>query len=161
MEPNLEAIHILKSEFTRRHERNARYSMGAFAKSIGLSHTVLSLVLSGKRTLSKRAAELVSERLSLDPKTKALLQAPSGGSMGESAIGSVSRSINGATAGWARAKLKLAREYQKIEMKLFHLISNWAHYAILSLVEIETTLLTPRKIAKALGITEAHAKIAF
>jgi len=115
MEPNLDAIRILKSEFTRRTERNARYSIRAFAKPIGLSHTVLSLVLLGQRTLSERAAEMASERLSLDPRTKTLLRVPvdrpNGRSFNGSTSGSVSGSVSGATT---RAKSKLAREYQLI-----------------------------------------------
>ena len=111
MEPNLDAIRILKSEFTRRTERNARYSMRAFAKSIGLSHAVLSLVLSGQRTLPERAAEMVSERIPLDPKTKTLLRVPVDRPNGRSFNGSTSGSVSGAAT---RAKSKRAREYQLI-----------------------------------------------
>jgi uncharacterized protein (TIGR02147 family) len=61
----MNARQLLQSELARRCERNPRYSLRAFAKALGISHTVLSLVLSGKRPLSKKAFAKVSEALDL------------------------------------------------------------------------------------------------
>src|SRR4029077_7937852 len=58
---------LLQAELSRRIERNPRYSMRRFSQALGVSHTVLSLVLSGKRPLSKKAAAKVSDFLGFDP----------------------------------------------------------------------------------------------
>jgi len=43
---------LLKSEFAQRKQRNASYSLRAFARDLGLSHTYLSLIFHGKRNIS-------------------------------------------------------------------------------------------------------------
>src|SRR4051794_29725601 len=58
---------LLQNELTRRCAKNPRYSLRAFAKALGMSHTVLSLVLSGKRPLSRKAALQVASALELAP----------------------------------------------------------------------------------------------
>src|SRR5262245_2587165 len=54
---------ILQEELARRCEADSKYSLRKFAKNLGLSHTVLSLVFSGKRPLSIQAAKKVSTAL--------------------------------------------------------------------------------------------------
>lgn len=55
----------LRSNFAARCTKNERYSLRAFAKSLGVSHTVLSLVLAGKRTPSKNLCRIVQLQLGL------------------------------------------------------------------------------------------------
>lgn len=45
---------VLTQEFAKRSERNARYSLRAYAKSLGISPSLLSLILSGKRPISRK-----------------------------------------------------------------------------------------------------------
>src|SRR4051812_39521403 len=66
-----QAQSFLKSELSRRCERNPSYSLRAFAKSLGVSHTILSLVLAGKRPLARKSARKISEKLGLDPAQQA------------------------------------------------------------------------------------------
>ena len=69
--------HLLQRELSIRCEKNPRYSLRAFSRALGMSHTALSFVLSGKRPLSKNAARKVSEVLQLDPlQRKALFENP-------------------------------------------------------------------------------------
>ena len=144
MEPSqqhqdLNPIQILSSEFTERSRRNPRYSLRAFAKSLGISHTVLSLVMSGKRSLSRKAAMIVAENLDLGPKKSAALIS---------------------STGKKAAPHLLANTYNLIDLETFHLISDWVHYAILSLLEIPESHFEPKWMAKRLGINETQAKIA-
>lgn len=60
---------MIRNELSERMRRNPRYSLRAFARATGVSHTVLSLVLSGKRTLSRKAATKLSGHLELAPRT--------------------------------------------------------------------------------------------
>lgn len=57
-----EPLSVIANEFARRVERNSHYSLRSFAKSLGISHSLLSLILSGKRAVSKKVwFKLVSE----------------------------------------------------------------------------------------------------
>jgi transcriptional regulator with XRE-family HTH domain len=53
----------LEAELNRRRARNARYSLRAFAHSLGLDHSTLSQILRGERTLTLRMAERLEARL--------------------------------------------------------------------------------------------------
>ena len=58
---------LIENELAQRIKRNARYSMRSFAKTIGISHSLLSLVLSGKRRVSKKTLRRIEEKLGLSP----------------------------------------------------------------------------------------------
>src|SRR4051794_752039 len=64
---------LLQQELARRCAKNSNYSLRAFGQSLGISHTVLSLVLSGKRPLSKKATSTVATALGLNPSETAEL----------------------------------------------------------------------------------------
>lgn len=51
----------LEQELARRVNRNPRYSMRSFARTLGLSHTMVSLVLSGKRPVSRKMKARMAE----------------------------------------------------------------------------------------------------
>ncbi len=50
----MDVASTLKREFADRCTRNHRYSLRAFSRSLGMSHTIVSLVMSGKRPASAR-----------------------------------------------------------------------------------------------------------
>jgi hypothetical protein len=54
---------VLEAELSRRRARNPRYSLGAFAHSLGLDHSTLSQNLRGERKLTLRMAERLEARL--------------------------------------------------------------------------------------------------
>ena len=110
----------------------------------------MSLVLNGKRPLSGRAARRIAEQLSLSAEeSRALLK-------------------------WAEAKPRkrgqvesqltdaLSNETNVYQMSLdsFALVSDWFHYAILSLLEIPGCRFEAKWIARHLGINEIEAKSA-
>ncbi len=51
----------LEKELQARIERNPHYSMRGFAKSLGLSHSLLSLILSGKREVSRKTIKKMAK----------------------------------------------------------------------------------------------------
>jgi transcriptional regulator with XRE-family HTH domain len=53
----------LEAELSRRRARNPRYSLRAFAGSLGLDHSTLSQILRGERRLTLRMAERLEKRL--------------------------------------------------------------------------------------------------
>ena len=58
-------VAFLANEFSTRSKRNPRYSLRAFAKTLGISHSLLSLVLSGKRPVSKKLLLRLEEEMGL------------------------------------------------------------------------------------------------
>lgn len=56
---------ILRHEFERRRENNSRYSLRAFARSIGIDHSTLSQILRGRRRLTQRTIARLGGSLKL------------------------------------------------------------------------------------------------
>lgn len=132
---------FLQSELTRRIQRNPRYSMRRFAQALGMSHTVLSLVLSGKRPLSRKAATQVSEFFGMSPlERERLIAHRKGGGM------------------TVAEQLRVESETQQMTLDTFSVISDWYHFAILSLLEIPQSKFQARWVAGKLGISEIEAK---
>lgn len=128
---------VLARELERRCKKNPRYSLRAFATSLGLSHTVLSLALSGKRPLSQKACRQIAESLAFsDPETHLLLQ---------NRLPSFSPSLPPS---------------QTLDLDRFEMLSEWHCFAILSLLEIPKVPFEPRAISKHLGISLVEARLA-
>jgi len=134
-----EGIRCLHEEFTSRSQLHGRYSLRTFAKHLGVSHTLLSLIMSGKRPLSAKTARLLAERLQLSPERSASLLRNSEE---------------------LRRTKQHDEKYEYIDLATFNLMSDWVHFAILSLMQTTDTKATPRWIAKRLAINETQAKIA-
>lgn len=132
---------LLLNELTRRVERNPRYSARAFAKSLGISHTLLSLILSGKRRVSKKLLKKMVGTLSISADDVLALQIQ----------GRVPPPIDEDIADV---------EYKQISLDTFNLLADWQHYAILSLMELPNAKLDARWIARRLGISPLDAKLA-
>lgn len=130
------AVELLRFEFSSRSEKNPQFSLRSFAKFLGVSHTLLSLVINEKRKPSKNFLDKISERLALDPERRKVLQ----------------MSLN--------TKRSMDEvQYSKMGLDQYALLAEWQHFAILSLLEIKDTVLTPEFIAKRLNISEALARI--
>lgn len=56
---------LLRHEFERRRANNRRYSLRAFARSIGSDHSTLSQNLRGRRRLTRRTIARLGHRLGL------------------------------------------------------------------------------------------------
>jgi transcriptional regulator with XRE-family HTH domain len=126
---------LLRLTLSDRCAKNPQYSIRAFAKSSGISHTVLSLVLSGKRTLSKAATQKLVDYLELSPKER------------ESLIKT-------------NKKSNVDTDFQDLSLETFEVISDWYHYAILSLLELPEAKFEAKWIAGQLGIKILSAKLA-
>lgn len=62
-------IDILKKEFSKRVEKNTRYSMRAFAKQLEIHPSALSRILAGKQKMSSGAALMISKKIGLSGDT--------------------------------------------------------------------------------------------
>jgi transcriptional regulator with XRE-family HTH domain len=125
---------LLRKAWAEAQARNPRLSMRSFAKKSGMSAAGMSQVLKGKRTVSGKMAKKVLEKLALTP-----TEMDAGLS---SVLGTSSGSI---------------LQYSTFDMNQYHLIADWYHAAILSLVEIPDFRAKPEWIAHRLGITKTQA----
>lgn len=133
-------VAILQRVYLRRCENNPRYSLRAFAKSLGLSHSFVSMLLSQKRRPSTKTVNEISKQLGLDPVEKEILLTEA---RKESMPSTDERS-----------------DKFVITLDTFALMSTWYHYAILNLLRIPTTQFRSSWIAKRLGISKIEAKLA-
>ncbi|MBK9294828.1 MAG: TIGR02147 family protein [Oligoflexia bacterium] len=136
MEKEFSSI-FLRREYQKRFEKNPLYSLRAFAKSLGMSHTVLSLVINGKRRLSKKAVFKITDHFGLDPATQAKL-------------------LNHEE----KMTYNYKQDYEQMNLDMFSVIADWENYGILSLLEIPNSKFESQWIAKRLGITLFQAKAA-
>lgn len=132
------AVDWLRSEFLRRRKKNQAYSLRAYARHLGLSPGPLSEILGLKRPLSSRLAKRLAERLALGPEESAAF------------LSSVGADVE-----------TRERRLKEIDLDSFHVIADWYHYALLSLVETEGFRLDARWIARRLGVTPLEARLAW
>ena len=122
----------LQNEFERRKNRNGQYSLRSFAQSLGLNAGCLSVILNGKRPITRKLFKKISAKLSLSPMEIR-------GFLGES----------GSEA-----------PFQVLEEDSYHLLSQWYYDAILELVQVEGFSPDLNWIANQLGINISEVKIA-
>lgn len=135
-------LEVLRFELSTRVEKNPLFSLRAFAKFLGVSHSLLSLVMNGQRAPTKNFVERLADRLCLNPDERQTL------------LYSLKKSKTPTNTSKS-ASLK----FNKISLDQFALLSEWQHYAILSLLEIPDTALTPEFIAKRLNIPEVLTRV--
>lgn len=134
------AKRLLEVTLQERKSRNPNYSLRAFARSLDISPAQLSQLISGKRNFTAPILKSISEKLSLSPNEERRLF--------ESSF-------------FSNAS-KLFVEKNKLQLKedQFKLISDWYHFAILSLSKIKGATTDPKWISERLGITVKDAKTA-
>ena len=140
---------ILKIKFNERVQRNNSYSLGAFARDIGLSPQRLSHIFSGRHGLSPEAASEVAERLGLNPKEQKFF----------CALVSKKHSRSGLMKVQAEKTVEdIKKVYQEIDMDQFKIISDWYHFAIMELTLLDSFEDSPEWISDVLGITLDQAQ---
>ncbi len=128
---------LLKTELVRRCQKNAKYSLRAFAKSLELSPAFVSKLLKGERAFTPKTIDRLSVKLPLHP-----------------------MQVEHYKAQLKRKKNSLkANEvgFRQISLDQFQLISDWYHFAILELVTIKDFQNSPAWIAKQLSISTHEA----
>ncbi len=143
----------LKTELADRIAKNESYSLRAFSQKLGFSHSFVSEVLQGKKTLSSESAFKVALKLGLSESEThylcLLVQLELEKDVGaRESIESKLKEMNP-----KRATLDLSIE-------LFRAISDWYHFGILELSSLKGFELTPASAAKKLSITKAEADAA-
>jgi uncharacterized protein (TIGR02147 family) len=143
---------ILKREFEVRSSKNAKYSLRAFAKFLGISQSRLSEVLSGKQGLSRQWAEKISEKLNYNSEEKKIFADMVDA---EHARSSLKRKL-------AHSRLSSRRQASEstLQLDVFHVISDWYHFGITELALTKGFKSDPAWIGKRLGVSSKLIELA-
>lgn len=144
---------ILREELAARCRQNPRYSLRAFARDLKLAPSRLSEILSGKQGLSRSAAEGVAQALGYGQAESERFC-----DLVESLHARSRR--NRETAKIRLKKHQTPTKANQLQLDAFKAISDWYHFAILELTNVEGFKSDHRWIAKYLGISEFEAQIA-
>lgn len=140
--PQIAIQQTLQEALTSAKTRNPSFSLRAFAQRLGVSPSSLSEILNGKRRVSRKLAERVTDRLCLPPaEREALLNL------------FVAENQSGETAGASKV-------YTQLSADQFHIVSEWYHFAIVSLAETQGFRGRAGWIARRLGIKLSEAQTA-
>lgn len=143
MKSQLTVQKLLLTKLAELQAKNPSFSLRALARRGGVSPATLSLVLSGRRNVSRKLVEKLSQTLGFDPRERAEL-----------------------LRGFANHNNQLAQadkvdpNYVKLSTDQFRVIADWYYFAILSLVKTQGFNSDPKWIAQRLGIKVSEAKTA-
>lgn len=143
---------ILKDHYASRNAKNARYSMRAFARDLGVSSARLSEVLNHNDAFSRKVAERIAARLGFSKHEQEFFC-----TLVESENGRSTRIRDLAIK--KLQKLEVAKD-DRLKLDVFELIADWHHFAILEIVGLPQFQSTHKWIAKKLSITEVEATVA-
>lgn len=135
-------VRYLHNEFLERCRKNERYSLRAFAKSLGMPPSSVSEIINGKRQMTKKLRDKLGLALNLSPDEIIKFKAKNHGNSQEQTT--ESSEIN----------------YQQLALDSFYLISEWYHYGILQLIKTKGFKNDPKWLAKRLGINVMQVKLA-
>ena len=145
---------VLHQIYLLRRGRNQHYSLSSFARDIGVSVSVLSRALSGKRPVSLKFALQVNSVLELDPRTQ------------KSLVASVLRSSTPTSKIAKKLKARLEAEVaevapppvQKFSLAKFNQLQQWYHLAILNYLRLHNASHEPFVIATAFDLPVASVE---
>lgn len=143
---------LLREELLERISKRRAYSSNAFARDLGLSRGFLSQVLNKKRKLSEKSALAVLEKLAWRPRKQKLFMDLVRFDLVES---SQARNLL-----WKDIEKQITKSkiFSDLDAEQFKLISNWYHFAILELCDVEDFQSDAKWIGQKLGISEYIAK---
>lgn len=147
MQPT-QPIDWIRAAYAERRERNASYSLRAFARDVRVPSGRLSEILSGRRRLTTLQAERIADRLGMLPDQR------------DAFLGQV-RSKEKLDATLRRAGATLAppdADWQSLSADAFYVVAEWEHWAILSLMRTDDWRDDVKWIAQRLGISAIEAR---
>lgn len=144
MDKSLKPFYIkkLQKEFKKRQDKNSSYSLRAFAKFLGVDSSVLSAIFGGKRSLSKKNALAISKKIcpSAQEEEKFIRSAESSKTLKKIMLSPLQEK-----------DLPQGYDYSAI-------VSEWEHFAILTLTEVKDFSSDPKWISERLGLSLARVQ---
>ncbi len=148
---------ILRNELAKRCQKNPKYSLRAFSRDLQISPSRLTHILKDNFGLSKSAALEIATRLGWNAQESQhfadLVESEHGRSQAKRKL--------------AQARLEEKKgSFRDLDVDQYHSISDWYHFAILELCDLEGFNKSPRnskpaQLGRLLGISmhEAHAAV--
>lgn len=137
---------FLKDELEHRTISNSKYSLRAFARDLGLSPQVVSLVLNGKKGISAEVSLKIANRLGLSVEESSYL-------CDLVELSNVKSNELKEVLNFRLSRYTPNRKFRTVPEDNFKLIANWYHYAILELTSTDNFQSDPAWISGRLGIT--------
>ena len=145
---------FLKRKLFGLQAKNKRFSLRAFAARCKVSHSFMSQVLSGKRSIRKKTISTISKSLKLTAEETELLYL----------LAELYSVDDPERKDHLLSKIEElsapTREKYLIKLKNFSLISKWYYNPIIELSKVKKMVFKPEIIAKCLGITVFEADMA-
>ena len=138
MEPALFVKKLLRDGYIEAKLRNDRISLRRFASKLNLAQSAISEIMNGERKVTKKMALRIMTGLKLEP------------SQIDMVLGSFEND--------GKTPTSLEGSFRDLGIDRFQVISEWYHYAILSLIETRKFRSDPSWIASRLGISPAEAR---
>ncbi|QDK38699.1 TIGR02147 family protein [Bdellovibrio sp. NC01] len=129
-------VEEMKKTFQARQEKNPRYSLRAFARSLEIEASNLSEILSGKRALTVFVADKILAHLDCSRERALHLQ----------------QEFKSEVDKAKQARKHVTNSELQMEEDTFHQISTWYHMAILTFFETAHYDGTPESVAKYFGL---------
>ncbi len=130
----------IRFEYSSRRAKNPLYSLRAFARHLAMGSGPLSEILLSKRTLTKKQALRIAERLGYSPSdTQKFVQVVEGSKVQKKAEATDSA-------------------YLALNEDVFQVVADWFHYAIRELVGTEGFREDPQWIARRLGLSTTEVR---
>jgi len=149
IESSLNYREFLKNQFDVKRAKNPSYSLRSFARTLDMSPSHLSRVLSGKKQISLHMGVKVSEKLKLKKRENQFF------------LNLIQLELSNDPEQKIKLLKKLEKNnfsYEYLDLEKFNIISEWYHFAILSLAKTHGFSPDPNWIAKRLGIQINQAK---
>jgi uncharacterized protein (TIGR02147 family) len=141
MKEQIAIQNLLRSNLLDLQSKNPQYSLRAFSKKVDIHVGALSGIMGGKRKISREMAERIVRQLMIDPQKRTELL---------ELFPKKAEKKNGEESDLPR--------YMEIEASQFKMISEWEHYAILSLFNCSDFKDDTKWMAQRIGITEQRAE---
>ena len=126
---------MLRTKFEESRIRNPAFSVRAFAKKAGLSPATLSLILNGKRKISRKLAQKLCDKLMLDPTERAQLF------------------IQFEKKHESEKSDQVGLDYLQLTNDQYQVVADWKSFAILNLIETKGFKSNNEWIARRLAIS--------
>ena len=142
---------FLRNELKHRKFSNPKYSLRAFARDLGVSPQVLSMVMNGKKSFSSASAIAVARRLGLSQADASYFHD----------IVELSHAKTEELKEIIQFRIQRHSEtdsYHTLQSDLFKTISDWFHYAILELTTTRQSRNDPAWISDRLGVPPAEIR---
>lgn len=151
MKPRVQSLvagQVLKKIFEERRKSQSDYSLRAFAREIGLSHTLLSLVMNGKKDLSIKSMLKICQVLGAENAWTGIL------------LNLIQQSSALKREAPTQVLMEEENSFFILEHDKFRLLKDWYHIAILDLTQLDTFKPSVSWISEQLGISPLQAEFA-